>query len=295
MFLRILFMTFMMSALFFNAAIATEDDPVFAKAGDHVFRKSDLSRILSYSPPYLQEQLKRDPQQKEMLIKRLMHQKIISDIAKKEGFDKKTEVKEQLQQITDSFLANEYLMQEVIEKVSVSENELKDFYNGNKEKFTTPEQVKASHILIKVNFGATEDEKKKAKEKAKQMLEWLKKGEKFETLAEQYSDDQQSKTIGGSLGYIARGRMPKSFDEAAFSMKPGQISDVVQTDYGYHIIQVEDHKDAATKTFDEVKDSIKEQMKNEIAKTKVEEFIKKAEKDAGFEIYSDKIGGKDKK
>lgn len=285
MFLRIFFMTFMMLALFFNAAIAAEDDPVFAKAGDYVFRKSDFNRLLSYSPPYLQEQIKKDPQQKEMLIKRLMHQKIISDMARKEGFDKKTEVKEQLQYIIDDFLVKEYLMQAVIEKVSVTESELKDFYNSNKEKFTTPEQIKASHILIKVNFGATEDDKKKAKEKAKQMLEWLKNGEKFETLAEKYSDDQQSKTMGGKLGYIARGQMPKSFDEAAFSMKPGQISDAVQTDYGYHIIQIEDHKDAVTKTFAEVKDSIKEQMKNELAKSKVEEFIKKVEKDSGLEIY----------
>jgi len=84
-------------------------------------------------------------------------------------------------------------------------------------------------------------------------------------LAGKYSDDQQSKTMGGRLGYIKRGQMPKSFDEAAFSMKPGQISGVVQTDYGYHIIQIEDHKDAATRTFDEVKDSIMEQMKNEMA------------------------------
>jgi len=94
-----------------------------------------------------------------------MHQKIISDMARKEGFDKKTEVKEQLQYIIDDFLAKEYIVQAVVEKVSVTENELKDFYNGNKEKFTTPEQVKASHILIKVNFGATEDEKRRPKKK----------------------------------------------------------------------------------------------------------------------------------
>jgi parvulin-like peptidyl-prolyl isomerase len=294
MFLRILFMTFMMLSLFFNAASAAGNDPVIAKAEGYVFRESDLSRILSYSPPYLQEQLKKNPEQKEMLIKRLMHQKIISDMARKEGFDKKPEVKEQLQYVIDDFLAKEYIVQTIVEKVSVTDSELRDFYNSHKEQFTTPEQVKASHILIKVNFGATEAEKKKAKEKAEQILEWLKKGEKFETLAAQYSDDKQSKAMGGSLGYIKKGQMPKSFDEAAFSMKPGQISEVVETDFGYHIIRIEDHKDAATKTFDEVKDSILEQMKKEKAKSEVEEFIKKVEKDAGMEIHTEYLVDKKK-
>ncbi len=295
MFLRKLFIVFIVSALFLSTALAGEDDPILAKAGDIVFRQSDFDRLMRYSPLNLQEQLKRDPQQKVMLIKKLMHQKIVADIARKEGHDKKTAVKEQLQYLIDNFLTKEYIFSNVVEKISVTEDELKDYYNRNKEKYTTPEQVKASHILVKVNFGASPEEKKKAKDKAKQILEWLKKGEKFETLAEQYSDDQQSKTSGGSLGYIARGRMPKSFDEQAFSMKPGQISDVVETDYGCHIIQVADHKDAVTKSFEEVKGFIKEELTNELAISKVEEFTKKAEKDAGLEIYTERLSDKEKK
>lgn len=295
MFLRILFISLMMSVLFFNTPLASENDPILAKTRNFVFRQSDFDRLMSYSPPNLQEQLKRNPQQSIMLIKKIMHQKIVADLARKEGLDKKTEIKEQLQYLIDSFLTKEYIFFNVVEKISVTEDELKDYYNHNKEKFTTPEQIKVSHILVKVNFGASGEEKKKARDKAKQILEWLKKGEKFETLAEQYSDDQQSKKIGGSLGYIERGRMPKSFDDTAFSMKPGQISDVVETDYGYHIIQVVDHRDAVTKSFDEVKGFIKKELTNELAILKVEEFTKKTDKDAGLEIYTETIVDKGKK
>jgi len=269
----------------FHVAFSEEGDPVIAKAGDYVFKQSDFKRLLTYSPPYLQEQLKGSPQQKELLIRRLMQYKIISGMAIKEGFDKKPEVKEQLQYLINDFLAREYLVQNVVEKVSVTEDDVKKHYEDNKDKFTVPEQVRARHILIKVPFGTSEEEKRKAKEKMKNILEWLKKGEKFETLAEQYSEDPNSNKKGGDLGYFPRGKMPKAFDAMAFSMKPGEISEIVETDYGYHIIGVEDHMEAKVKGFDEVKGLIKEQLTNDLAKSRVEEFIKKVEKDAGLEIY----------
>jgi len=294
MFIRILFLVLTLLLSFSGTAFSAEDDPALAKTGDYIFRKSDLDRFIGYAPQYMQEQFKSSPQ-KEALIKWLMHQKIISDMARKEGFDKKAYVKEQLQYLVDDFLAKEYITYAVVDKISITEDELKEYYSRNRGKFTVPEQVKASHILIKINFGAAAEEKNKARDKAKQLLEWLKKGEKFETLAEHYSEDQTSKAKGGRLGYISKGQMAKSFDEAAFSMKPGQISDVVETDYGYHIIQIEDHKDAVTKTFEEVKGSIKEQLKNEAARSKVAEFMKNADKDAGLEIYSESLPGKKKK
>lgn len=290
--LRAILIVLLLALVFLPGTTIAEDDPVLARAGKHEFKKSDLDRFLSYAPPLLRQQMQTNPEKLEMLIRHLMKQKIIADISRKEGFDRKKDVQEQLQYLTEDFLAREYIISAIVEKTSVSDDEVKEYYERNKEKFTTPEQVKASHILVKINLGASPEEKKKAREKAKQILEWLKKGEKFETLAEQYSEDQQSKTRGGSIGYIARGRMPKSFDEQAFSMKPGQISDVVETDYGYHIIQVEDHRDAVIKTFDEVKGSIKEQLKNELANSKVEEFTKKALKDAGLEIYTERLSGK---
>jgi peptidyl-prolyl cis-trans isomerase C len=291
---RILFFVSLAVVLTFRWADAEEGDPVLAKAGDYVFRQSDFIRLMSYSPPSLQEQLKGSAQNKELLIRRIMQHKIIADMAKKEGFEKKTEVKEQLQYLIDDFLVKEYLVQNVVEKVAVTEDDVKKNYQDNIATYTVPEQVRARHILIKVPFGASEEEKRKAKEKMNNILEWLKKGEKFETLAEQYSEDTKSNKQGGDLGYFPRGKMPKAFDTAAFSLKPWQISDIVETDHGYHIIQVEKLVEAKIKGFDEVKVAIKEQLTNDLAKSRVEEFVKKVEKDAGLEVFS-AAPGKNKK
>jgi peptidyl-prolyl cis-trans isomerase C len=191
--------------------------------------------------------------------------------------------------VIDDFLSKEYIAQNIIDKIKIKDEELKDYYEKNISRFTSPEQVKARHILIKVPFGASLEDKAKARDKIKNILEWLKKGEKFETLAEQYSEDITSNKKGGELGYFQRGRMPKAFDDMAFSMKPGQISDVVETDYGYHIIEVQDKREAKTKTFEEVKDSIRQQLTEEITRKKIDEFIQKIEKDSGFKVYTERL------
>jgi len=265
------------------------DDPVLASAGELIFKKSDFDRLMSYSPPYLREQLNNDPKQKEMLIRKIMHHRIISEMARKEGLDKRADVMEQLGYVIDDFLSKEYIAQNIIDKIKIKDEELKDYYEKNISRFTSPEQVKARHILIKVPFGASLEDKAKARDKIKNILEWLKKGEKFETLAEQYSEDITSNKKGGELGYFQRGRMPKAFDDMAFSMKPGQISDVVETDYGYHIIEVQDKREAKTKTFEEVKDSIRQQLTEEITRKKIDEFIQKIEKDSGFKVYTERL------
>lgn len=266
-----------------------EEDPIIAKAGDIVFRKSELDRLINYSPKDLKEELMKNPRQRESLIKKIMQNRILSSMARKEGLDQRVDVREQIQYMIDDFLGRLYVFFNVTEKVKVTDERLKKYYDKNKEKYTMPEQVKARHILIKVPFGGTMEEKAKAREKIGNILDWLKKGEKFETLAEQYSEDNTSNKRGGDLGYFQRGRMPKAFDDMAFSLKPGQISDIIETDYGYHIIKVEDRRDAKTKGFDEVKAQIKDQLTEELTRSSIEDFIRKIEKESGLEIYNERL------
>lgn len=290
MFVRIFFFAVASFCFIFSVSFA-EEDPVLAKAGDYLFRKSDLDRLIAYSPEYIQKQLKGNPQQRAQLVKHLMRQKVLSDLARKEGFDKDADIKEQLRYIIDDFFSKEYLLRKVTEAVKVTDDDVQKYYKDNKEKYSIPDQVRARHILVKVPLGASPEEKKKAREKAEAMIGWLLKGEKFEKLAEAYSDDPDTKKKGGDLGYFSKGRMPKSFEDAAFFMKTGQISDAVETDYGYHIIMVEDRKEGWTKPFEEVKDGIRKQLTDELTRAKTEEIITKAAKDAGLEIYSEKITG----
>jgi peptidyl-prolyl cis-trans isomerase C len=219
----------------------------------------------------------------------ILEAKVIADRAKKEGVGQKPEEIVYLQFLINNFLAQEYKTKVVMKNVTVTEEDLKKHYTANEKQYTDPEQVKARHILIKVATGAPEEEKKKAKEKAEGLLKRLKEGEDFSKLAEEFSEDPTSKKKGGDLGFFPRGRMVKPFEDAAFSLKNGQISGVIETQFGYHIIKMEDRKEAKVKPFEEVKEAVKTQVESEMGRLKVEEFVKKVTQEAGIEVYREKI------
>lgn len=145
-------------------------------------------------------------------------------------------------------------------QVTLSEDEIKSQYEYNLETFKEPKRVKARHILFKVKEGASEEEEKGVREKAKAVLEELKKGADFAELAKKHSEDLSNKAQGGDLGFFPAGRMTKPFEDAAFSLKPGDLSDPVRTEFGYHLIKVEEVKEARTKGLDEVRDQISKRL-----------------------------------
>jgi peptidyl-prolyl cis-trans isomerase C len=288
---KILPVIFVAAFLFLRISAAAENDPVIAKAGDYVLKMSDLNRVISYYPADKQKYLQDNPTQKVTLIKRMLEVRIISSIAKKEGFDNTAEMKEQLGYVADDFISREYLNKAFAKDITVSDEDMKQYYAGNKEKFKAPEQVRARHILVHVSSKATDEEKKKAKEKIRELRERLIKGEDFAKLASEYSDDPGTKKRGGDTDYFARGKMVKPFENAAFSLKPGEISDIVETKFGYHIIKVEDHKAARTMGFEEVRAAIGDYLKNEQINSRASKFISDASSKAGMEIFEDKITG----
>ncbi len=286
---KILLMIFAVTLLFVQISAAAESDPVIAKAGDYVLKMSDLNRLISYYPADKQKYLQDDPARKVTLIKRMLEVRIIASIAKNEGFDKNQEIREQLEYMVDDFLSREYLGKIVSKDVTVSDHDIKQFYEANKDKFKVPEEVRARHILVHVSHNATDEERKKAKEKIGELRERLIKGEDFAKLASEYSDDPGTKKRGGDTDYFARGKMVKPFENAAFSLKPGEISDIVETKFGYHIIKVEDRREARTMSLDEAKASISAKLRNDIINSKAEQFIRDATKKAGMEIFEDRI------
>ena len=281
-------MAFLMVAA---AGMAAQEDPVLGKAGNYVLKKSDVDRMLTYYPPETQQRLRENPAEMEILVKRMLEVKIIADVAKKEKFDRQPQIKKQLAYVVDDFLSKEYLAKVVMKNITVSEADLKEFYTRNKEQLGVPEQVRARHILFKVEPAFSEDEKKQVKARAEAVLERAKAGEDFEKLARTYSDDQTSKTKGGDLGYFSPGKMVPEFEGAAFYTDPGKISDIVETKYGYHIIKVEDHTEARERSFEEMKDYLKEQLQQQVVMFKVQKFIAEAAAKAGMQVYSDRILG----
>ncbi len=132
---------------------------------------------------------------------------------------------------------------EVDQKVKITDEESKTFYDTNPQRFQPPERVKASHILIKVDEGASEEKKAEALKKIKEIQQKVQKGEDFAALAKTYSEGP-SGPKGGDLGSFGRGQMVKPFEDAAFSMKPNETSDIVETKFGYHLIKVVDKQPA---------------------------------------------------
>lgn len=150
-----------------------------------------------------------------------------------------------------------------LQKVKTSEAAIKEYYEKNINEFQMQKQVSARHILIRPAPGASD--MKKAKEEARKKIEdilssLVKKGEDFALLAKKYSDDKASGSKGGSLGYFKQGEMVKPFEDAAFSLKKGEISGIVETEFGYHIIKVDDIKEARLIPFKEAKDIITKKL-----------------------------------
>jgi len=160
-----------------------------------------------------------------------------------------------------------------------SDLETKEFYEKNPNQFKQEESVRASHILIKVDDKADAAKKAKAKAEIDQVLKQAKGGADFAKLAEQHSQDG-SAAQGGDLNYFPKGQMVPAFDKVAFELKPGEISGVVTTQFGYHIIKVVDHKPGRIIPLEEASQQIKhylgEQKKAQHAETYVDGLKKKS-------------------
>jgi peptidyl-prolyl cis-trans isomerase D len=169
--------------------------------------------------------------------------------------------------------------------VQVTQDELQAYYNQHRDQYRVAEQAKVSHILIKTPLAGPDgkvDEKgvAEAQKRAEDLLKQLKAGAKFEDLARKYSEDPGSAKDGGSLGWIGKGRTVPEFEKAAFSLPKGQISDLVKSSYGFHIIRVDDRQDAHMKTLEEVKDQIepilKQQKAQDVAQKQADDLLQAA-------------------
>lgn len=155
-------------------------------------------------------------------------------------------------------------------EMEVSDKDIEDYYNKNKSMFFEGEQRKVRHILIKI-----ENKEQKALKEAQHILEKIKKGEDFTTLAQKYSQGPSAKD-GGDIGWIKRGETVKEFEDVAFSLKKGEVGGPVKTIFGYHIIKVEDIKKEHYRKLDEVKDEIKDIIAKQKAQERLDEFLDKA-------------------
>ncbi len=191
----------------------------------------------------------------------------------------KTDIRHQL-------MAMKLVDSDVKPSVKVGDKEVADFYQKNPDKFQEPEAMHAAHILIRFPQNADDAAKLKAHADAVKVLaEVKKKGADFAALAKKYSQDPASAVNGGDLGFVAKGQgLPPAFEAAVFALQPGQLSGVVESPFGYHIIKAIEHRAARTVPLDEVKTQVTEFLTQQQMQEKTNAFIEKLKSKAKVEI-----------
>ncbi len=165
------------------------------------------------------------------------------------------------EQIKEEIRVNRYAKELAMKQIEISDEELQAHFEEHREDFDIPEQVKARHILVE------------SREEAEKILSALKNGEDFAELVSEHSSDTATKDEGGNLGFFRRGVMDESFEEAAFSLPKGGISEPVETIHGFHVIEVLDRQPAREVTFEEVKEEVKEHTLDMLLPSKVQSIL----------------------
>lgn len=168
------------------------------------------------------------------------------------------------QQAREQLAVQKYVQTKVVQNVNVSDQAIREFYEKNKAQISQPEKVHVRHILIAVKPDAPAADKENARKKAEDLLQRIKGGEDFAKLAQENSDDTGSKPRGGDLPWFARGQMVPTFEAAAFALqKPNDLSPVVESPFGYHILQFLERQQASTIPYEQVKDRLQAMLKNQ--------------------------------
>jgi peptidyl-prolyl cis-trans isomerase C len=167
---------------------------------------------------------------------------------------------------------------------TVSDEELEAYYHENEHRLTFPERVRVRHILLTWKPMGTGDDRAAIRAQMAPILERARSGEDFALLAREYSDDYATKRNGGDTGLFHRGEMAPVFEEAAFALKPGEISDLVETPFGVHIIRLEEHREPYLLPLDEIREQLREHIREEKTEETVRSEIERLRASADIEI-----------
>ncbi|MGL5440486.1 MAG: peptidylprolyl isomerase [Filifactoraceae bacterium] len=218
---------------------------LLAKIGNIEIFESEVDYMLQNLNPQVAMNFKGE-EGKNTLLNELINQKLLYSEALEQGLDKDAEFIEELDKLKENYLT-QFAVKKIINSVSVTDDELKNFYEKNKNMFVSKEQITASHILCD------------SLEEIEKISEEIKSGISFEEAASKYSSCPSSSN-GGNLGTFGKGQMVPEFEEAAFSLEKNAISHPVATQFGYHLIKLIEKEEPKQLNFDEVKSQIHQNL-----------------------------------
>jgi peptidyl-prolyl cis-trans isomerase C len=240
---------------------AGADDPVVARVNGSEIRRSDVMRTIANLPPQVQQM----PVQMiyPAIIDQIVNGKLVAQAGYAQNLQNDPTAAERLKRAEERIVQELYLSRAVEQRIT--DDKLQEAYKRYKDENPPQDEVKASHILVE------------SEDQAKQIIDQIKKGGKFADLAKEKSTDKGSGQQGGDLGYFTKDQMVEPFAEAAFAMKPGDVSQTpVQSQFGWHVIKVEDKRKTAPPSFDEVKDQLRSQISDDIIGNVVDDLRKDA-------------------
>ncbi len=231
-----------------------------AKVGSVTITQDDVNREMKGLPDQIQKMFA-GPDGADRFVDELVKKELLYQEAKKKGYEKDPEYQKKVEEFKKLTLISLLLEKEIEEKAKATDKDVKDYYESHKSEMTTGSQIRASHILVK-----SEDE-------AKKILEQVKKGGDFAKIAKEKSIDTGSAKNGGDLGFFSKGQMVPEFEQAAFSLKEGEIAGPVKTRFGYHIIKVTARKEGKPLEFDKIKDLLTQKVAAEKQKAAFDSYI----------------------
>lgn len=187
-------------------------------------------------------------------------------------------------QFRKNFTVQQYIKEQFADKAKITDMEIREFYDSNQDKFLQPDSVKASHILMLVKEDETKEEKEKKRAKLQQVRKEILEGADFSEMAKRFSECP-SNTKGGDLGFFSRGQMVQPFEEAAFKMMPGDMSDIVETKFGFHLIKLVEKKAESKVSYDEAKGEISNYLTQVKVGKEIERFVEGLRKEAEVKIF----------
>ena len=252
-----------------TAQTGSFDADTVARIGDEVITRGDLGQILSQIPVQYRSRYSSAQGMKE-LVDRLIDMKMLAWEARKQGLDERPDMKMKLNNMIDQVLAHE--LEEGIKKnLKIDEKDIETYYMEHQDSYSNPVKVKASHILVE------------SKDEAESILKALRGGADFAELAKEKSKCS-SAAKGGDLGWFEKGKMDPAFEKAAFDLKKGELSDIVKSSFGYHLIKVENIRPARTKTLDQARKTIERTLERDLLETRISDLKTRIRKEITVEV-----------
>ncbi len=253
-----------------DTTVKADPEKVLALVGKAEIKQKDVDDILSRLDPQRAAFFATEDGRKK-LVEELVNRELFLQWGMESGLEKKEDVQKEIRSKADDVIRN-YALKSVLDAVTVTSEDVKKYYDAHQDEFKTPESVRARHILV-----ASEDQ-------AKQIVTELKGGLDFAEAAKKYSSCP-SKEQGGDLGFFSAGQMVPEFEKAAFALvNSGDMSEPVKTQFGWHIIKLEEKKPAGVAPFEEVRDSLQQKVLMEAQKAAYDKKVEELRKQLGVTI-----------